>query len=85
MAPVTPAASPVPAALAKLVLDGLSSPRYHSYLEERSLSGASINLHLAARRKLATEVSANFLIDTSATAAIAGVPGTRRSSARTGN
>ena len=115
LAPV--AASPAPAALAELVLDGLPSPhsrraygraleeflawypsnasgegftralvqRYRSHLEERSLSAASINLHLSAVRKLASEAAANYLIDPGAAAAIGSVSGARRSGTRSGN
>ena len=59
--------------------------RYRSHLEERSLSAASINLHLAAVRKLAAEASANSLIDPGAASAIGSVSGARRSGVRTGN
>ena len=59
--------------------------RYRSHLQQRSLSAASINLHLAAVRKLAAEASANYLIDPSAAAAIGSVSGARRSGARSGN
>ena len=45
--------------------------RYRSHLLERNLSAASINLAMAALRKLA--------------AGIRGVPGSRRSGVRTGN
>ena len=59
--------------------------RYRSHLEQRRLSAASINLHLAAVRKLAAEASANGLVDPSAAAAIASVSGARRSGVRSGN
>ena len=59
--------------------------RYRSYLAERNLSAASINLHLAALRKLATEAASNGLIAPETTAAILRVPGARRSGVRTGN
>ena len=59
--------------------------RYRSHLEERSLSAASINLHLAALRKLAAEASANGLVDPGTASAIASVPGARRSGTRSGN
>ena len=59
--------------------------RYRSYLEERSLSPASINLHLAALRKLAAEGSANGLVDPSTASAISSVPGARSSGVRSGN
>ena len=59
--------------------------RYRSHLQQRSLSAASINLHLAAVRKLASEAAANYLIDPGAAAAIASVSGARRSGIRSGN
>ena len=59
--------------------------RYRSHLGERNLSAASINLHLAALRKLASEAAANELISPVAAAAISRVPGARRSGVRTGN
>ena len=59
--------------------------RYRSHLEERSLSAASINLHLAALRKLAAEASANGLIDPGAASAIGSVSGARSSGVRSGN
>ena len=59
--------------------------RYRSHLAERELSAASINLHLAALRKLAAEASANSLIDPGAASAIASVPGARSSGTRSGN
>ena len=59
--------------------------RYRSHLEQRSLSAASINLALAALRKLAAEASANGLVDPGTASAIASVPGARRSGVRSGN
>ena len=59
--------------------------RYRAHLAERSLSAASINLHLAALRKLAAEASANSLVDPGTAAAIASVPGARSSGVRSGN
>ncbi len=59
--------------------------RYRSHLEQRSLSPASINLQLAALRKLAAEAAANSLVDPSTAAAIASVPGARSSGTRSGN
>ena len=59
--------------------------RYRSHLGERGLSAASINLHLAALRKLTTEAAANGGISPVAAAAILRVPGARRSGVRTGN
>ena len=59
--------------------------RYRSHLSERSLSAASINLALAALRKLATEAASNELIAPETVAAILRVPGARRTGTRTGN
>ena len=59
--------------------------RYRSHLQQRELSAASINLHLAALRKLAAEASANSLVDPGTASAIASVPGARRSGTRSGN
>ena len=59
--------------------------RYRSHLEERSLSAASINLHLAALRKLAAEAAANSLIDPGTAAAIGSISGARSSGTRSGN
>ena len=59
--------------------------RYRSHLQQRELSAASINLHLAALRKLAAEASANGLIDPGVAAAIGSVSGARRSGTRSGN
>ena len=59
--------------------------RYRSHLIERELSAASINLHLAALRKLAAEASANGLVDPGTAAAIASVSGARSSGVRSGN
>ena len=59
--------------------------RYRSHLQQRELSAASINLVLAALRKLAAEASANGLVDPSTASAIASVPGARRSGTRSGN
>ena len=59
--------------------------RYRSHLEERELSAASINLHLAALRKLAAEASANSLIDPGTASAISSVSRARRSGVRSGN
>ena len=58
---------------------------YRSHLQQRELSAASINLHLAAVRKLAAEASANGLIDPGVAAAIGSVSGARRSGTRSGN
>ena len=59
--------------------------RYRSHLIERGLSAASINLSLAALRKLATEAAAHGGLSPLAAAGIRGVPGARRSGVRTGN
>ena len=59
--------------------------RYRSHLGERGLSAASINLHLAALRKLATEAASNDWLATEAAAAILRVGGARRTGIRTGN
>ena len=59
--------------------------RYRSHLAERSLSAASINLALAAIRKLATEAASNELLSPVAAAAIRSVGGARRTGIRTGN
>ena len=58
---------------------------YRSHLQQRSLSAASINLHLAAVRKLAAEAAANGLIDPGTASAIASVSGARSSGTRSGN
>ena len=59
--------------------------RYRSHLLERNLSAASINLAMAALRKLASEAAANGGLSPLAAAGIRGVPGARRSGVRTGN
>ena len=59
--------------------------RYRSHLQQRSLSAASINLHLAALRKLAAEASSNSLVDPGTASVIASVSGDRRSGVRSGN
>ena len=59
--------------------------RYRSHLIERGLSAASINLSLAALRKLAAEAAAHGGLSPLAAAGIRGVPGARRSGVRTGN
>ena len=51
--------------------------RYRSHLIERGLSAASINLALAALRKLASEAAANGGLSPLAAAGIRGVPGVR--------
>ena len=59
--------------------------RYRSHLIERGLSAASVNLALAALRKLAAEAAAHGGLSPLAAAGIRGVPGARRSGVRTGN
>ena len=59
--------------------------RYRSHLIERGLSAASVNLSLAALRKLAAEAAAQDGVPPLAAAGIRGVPGARRSDVRTGN
>ncbi len=59
--------------------------RYRSHLIERGLSAASVNLALAALRKLATEAAAHGGLSPLAAAGIRGVSGARRSGVRTGN
>ena len=59
--------------------------RYRSHLADRKLSAASINLALAALRKLATEAASNELLSPEAAAAILRVSGARRTGVRTGN
>ena len=59
--------------------------RYRSYLIERGLSPASVNLALAALRKLASEAAAHGGLSPLAAAGIRGVSGARRSGVRTGN
>ena len=59
--------------------------RYRSHLIERGLSAASVNLSLAALRKLASEAAAHGGLSPLAAAGIRGVPGARRTGVRTGN
>ena len=59
--------------------------RYRSHLIERGLSAASVNLSLAALRKLATEAAAHGGLSPLAAAGIRSVPGARRTGVRTGN
>ena len=59
--------------------------RYRSHLIKRGLSAASVNLALAALRKLAAEAAAHGGLSPLAAAGIRGVPGARRSGVRTGN
>ena len=59
--------------------------RYRSHLVERGLSAASVNLALAALRKLAIEAASNDLLATETAVAILRVPGARRSGVRSGN
>ena len=59
--------------------------RYRSHLIERGLSAASVNLALAALRKLASEAAAHGGLSPLTAAGIRGIPGARRSGVRTGN
>ncbi|MCY3670190.1 MAG: site-specific integrase, partial [Alphaproteobacteria bacterium] len=59
--------------------------RYRSHLIERGLSAASVNLALAALRKLASEAAAHGGLSPLAAAGIRGVSGARCSGVRTGN
>ena len=59
--------------------------RYRSHLIERGLSAASVNLALAALRKLASEAAAHGGLSPLAAAGIRSVSGARRSGVRTGN
>ena len=59
--------------------------RYRSHLADRNLAPASINLALAALRKLASEAASNELLSPVAAAAILRVGGARRTGIRTGN
>ena len=59
--------------------------RYRSHLIDRGLSAASVNLALAALRKLASEAAAHGGLSPLTAAGIRGVPGARRSGVRTGN
>ena len=59
--------------------------RYRSHLADRSLAPASINLALAALRKLASEAASNGGLSPVAAAAILSVGGARRTGIRTGN
>ena len=59
--------------------------RYRSHLIERGLSAASVNLALAALRKLASEAAAHGGLSPLAAAGIRGVGGARCSGVRTGN
>ena len=59
--------------------------RYRSHLIERGLSAASVNLALAALRKLASEAAANGGLDPLTAAGIRGVGGARSSGVRIGN
>ena len=58
--------------------------RYRSHLIDRGLSAASVNLALAALRKLAAEAAAHGGLSPLTAAGIRGVPGARRSGVRTG-
>ena len=51
--------------------------RYRSHLGERGLSAASINLHMAAERKLSPEAAAHGGLSPLADAGVRGVSGAR--------
>ena len=59
--------------------------QYRAMLEERKLAPSSINLRLAAVRKLAVEAADNGLLAPEAAAAIGRVAGARRLGVRVGN
>ncbi len=59
--------------------------RYRSDLEGRELAPSSINLRLAALKKLAIEAADNALLDPAMAAAIGRVKGAKRSGVRAGN
>jgi integrase len=58
---------------------------YRAELERQNLAPASLNLHLAAIRKLAAEAADNGLLDPASAAAIAKLRGARRLGVRAGN
>jgi integrase len=58
---------------------------YKACLEGRSLSPSTINVRMAAIKKLAIEATDNGMMDISAMAAIARVKGAKRRGVRTGN
>ncbi|MBS1984054.1 MAG: tyrosine-type recombinase/integrase [Bdellovibrionales bacterium] len=58
---------------------------YRAALERQGLAPSSINVHLAAVRKLAQEAADNGLLDPAAAAAIAKVRGARQAGRRLGN
>src|SRR5579872_6139101 len=59
--------------------------RYRCALEDRGLSPATVKVHLAAVRRLATEMADNGLLDPAIASSIAGVKGPSRRGVRTGN
>ena len=59
--------------------------RYRYYLEARQLAPATINLHLAAARRLAYEASDNGLLSPDLAACIRRVKGAKRLGMRIGN
>ena len=59
--------------------------RYRSQLEARGLAPSSINLRLAALKKLAAEAADNRLLEPETAAAIARVRGAKRQGVRAGN
>jgi len=58
---------------------------WRSAMEEKKLSPATINVRLAAVRKLAAEAAANGLLDANTAASIESVPGARQRGNRMGN
>lgn len=58
--------------------------KYKSHLQESNLSSSSINLHLSAIKKLASEASDNNLIDTVISNGISNIKGIPKRGVRTG-
>lgn len=58
---------------------------YRSHLICKGLAASSVNLQLAALRKLASEASANGLLDPVTAVAIGQVPGVKQNGVRSGN
>ena len=58
---------------------------YRAHLEERGLSPSTINVRMAAIRKLAVEAADNGLMDPQLAAGIARVKGAKQAGVRTGN
>src|SRR6516162_3051528 len=59
--------------------------RYRSVLEQRQLSPATVKVHLAAGRRLASEMADDGLLDPVTASAIAAVKGPSRRGVRAGN